>query len=131
MIAPPWTRIRAVWSYCNVKYIDGYLSTVPLFYKHVSFKRKDQFCEFSLNFHSKIHKIAFISASTCCIKNREQQKGTHQCDGGALKVLGQNIEFKVPVSSNNQFFYIDVCYGDLLSMGGCTKLIYTISDEQL
>ena len=94
-------------------------------------EEKINFVNFSLNFHSKIHKIAFISASTGCIKNREQQKGAHQCDGGALKVLGQNIEFKVPLTSNNQFFYIEVCYGDLLSMGGCTKLIYTISDEQL
>jgi hypothetical protein len=61
MSAPPWTRIRAVWSYCNVKYIDGHLSTVPLFYKHVSFiKEKINFVNFHLIFIRKFTKIAFI-----------------------------------------------------------------------
>ena len=69
MWTPPQTRIRTVGSYCNVKDIDGNLSTVPLFYKNVSVKKKDQFSEFSLKFNSKKHKIAFISASRSGIKN--------------------------------------------------------------
>ena len=93
-------------------------------------EEKINFVNFHLIFIRKFTK-SHLSRLLCCIKNREQQKGAHQCDRGALKVLGQNIEFKVPLTSNNHFFYLEVCYGDLLSMGGCTKLIYTISDEQL